>query len=67
MNEKKTSWNGEEVEILTVDYEPGRPAQPERWNARLRTRKAMLNYIESAERYWSDKEGFGSEKRKNPA
>lgn len=67
MSEKKKSWNGETVDVLTVEYEKGRPDAAQRWAKKLGTRKEMLAYLDTAERYWSGTEGFGSEKRKNPA
>ena len=67
MSDSKKSWNGETVEVLSVVYEKGKPDAPQRWTKKLGTREEMLAYLETAERYWSDEEGFGSEKRKNPA
>lgn len=67
MDEKKKSWSGETVDVLTAEYEKGRPGAPQRWAKKLGTRKEMLAYLDTAERYWSGVEGFGSEKRKNPA
>ncbi len=63
----KKSHSGEEVEVLGADYKEGKPDQIDRWVAKLRTRKEMLAYLETADRYWYAKEGFGSEKRKDPA
>jgi hypothetical protein len=50
MGEKKRAWNGETVEVLTVEYEKGRPDAPQRWTKKLGTRKEMLAYLETAER-----------------
>lgn len=44
---------------------PGKPEKPLEW-LRFEDREDMLKYLRSAERYWFG-EGFGSEKRKNPA
>ena len=63
----KKSHSGEEVEVLAGDYEKGKPEKIDRWGDKLRNRKEMLAYLETAERYWYAKEVFGSEKRKNPA
>jgi len=72
MSDKKTtvtmeSWTGEKVEVLGADYEAGKPDQILRWEDKLGDRKQRLAYVETADRYWYAKEGFGSEKRKNPA
>ena len=64
---EKKSWTGEEVQVLDADYEKGKPNKIDRWTEKLTNRKDMLRYLESAERYWYAKEGYGSEKRKNPA
>jgi hypothetical protein len=61
------SWNGEKVEVLGADYEPGTPDGILRWEDKLADRKQRLAYVVTADRYWYAKEGFGSEKRKNPA
>lgn len=65
--EKKKCWSGETVEVLSCQYEAGKPEVIDNWTAKLRTRKEMLAYLDTAERYWYAKEGFGSEKRKTPA
>ena len=66
---KKKSHTGEEVEIPGETYEEGRPEPGEKisWRDKLGNREQRLAYIKSAERYWYGEEGFGSEKRKNPA
>jgi hypothetical protein len=65
--EKKTPEKKEEVPKAA--YEPGRPeAKTEgRWRQKVGDRKEKLKYLQTAERYFYAKEGFGSEKRKNPA
>lgn len=62
-----TNWEGKKVKVLGETFEPGMPSQPDRWENKLRNREEMLKYIVSCERYFYGKEGFGSEKRKNPA
>ena len=64
---KVKSHTGDEVEILGPTYEPGKPAVPDRWRAKMGTREQMLGYLETGERYWFSDEGYGSEKRKTPA
>ena len=64
---KKTQFNGQEVEVLGATYEAGAPALPGAWRKKLENRKEMLAYLKTAERYWYASEGFGSEKRRNPA
>jgi hypothetical protein len=65
--QQKKAWSGETVEVLGERYEAGKPRCIDRWTAKLRSRKEMLAYLDTAERYWTAKEGFGSEKRKTPA
>lgn len=72
MDERKKTvtlpcWNGQNVEVLGPDYEAGRPEQILRWEDKLADRKQRLAYLLTADRYWYATEGFGSEKRKNPA
>jgi hypothetical protein len=59
----------EKVEVLGPTYEPGHPESKTegRWRQKLGSRKEKLKYLQTAERYWYAKEGYGSEKRKNPA
>ncbi len=47
-------------------YKPGKPDKPLNWIKKLQDRTEMLKYLRNAERYWFG-EGFGSEKRKEPA
>jgi hypothetical protein len=67
--EKKSAPGRNEVEVLGATYEPGKPgAQTEgRWRQKMGSRQDKLKYLQTAERYFYAKEGFGSEKRKNPA
>lgn len=64
---KKRSHTGEEVEILGPTYEEGKPASPDRWRGKLKSRQEMLKYLRTGERYWFSKEWYGSEKRRTPA
>jgi hypothetical protein len=59
----------EQKEAQVETYEPGKPEDKEagRWRQKLSTRQEKLKYLQTAERYWYAKEGFGSEKRKTPA
>jgi hypothetical protein len=67
--EKKSAPGRKEVEVLGATFEEGKPEGEDvgRWRQKLGSREEKLRYLESAERYWYSKEGFGSEKRKNPA
>lgn len=60
-------WNGDKVQVIGPNYVEGRPEQITRWEDKLRDRKQRLAYLMTADRYWYAPEGFGSEKRKNPA
>lgn len=66
---RKNAPGREKVEVLGATYEPGKPeAKNEgRWRQKLGSRKEKLKYLQTAERYWYSKEGYGSEKRKTPA
>jgi hypothetical protein len=64
---KAERFDGTVVEVLGETFEAGQPAGPDAWRGKLRDRKEMLAYLRTADRYWLVKEGFGSEKRKNPA
>ncbi len=67
--EKKSAPGRDEIEVLGATYEPGKPAAKTegRWRQKMGSRQDKLKYLQTAERYWYAKEGFGSEKRKNPA
>ncbi len=65
--ESKKSHTGEDVEVLAASYEDGKPEVIDRWMDKMRDRKEMIDYLKTADRYWHAEEGFGSEKRKNPA
>ena len=64
---ERTRFDGKKVKILGETYEEGKPEAPCRWRDKLKEREEMLKYLDTAERYWSDKEAYGSEKRKKPA
>jgi len=59
----------EKVEVLGETFEEGMPQGEEqgRWRQKLEGREEKLRYLQNGERYWYGTEGFGSEKRKNPA
>ena len=67
--EEKTSFSGDKVKILGTTYEAGEPEGETDgiWRNKLDSREEKLAYLHSCERYWYGEEGFGSEKRKNPA
>jgi hypothetical protein len=67
--EKKKAPGWGDVEVLGETYEEGRPEGEEagKWRQKLASREEKLKYLENGERYWYGEEGFGSEKRKNPA
>jgi hypothetical protein len=67
--EEKKSFSGENVKVLGETYEAGEPVGEGVgiWRNGLKSRAEMLSYLRSCERYWYGEEGFGSEKRKNPA
>ncbi len=67
--EKKSAPNRKEVEVLGATFEKGTPESEEmgQWRQKMASRQAQLKYLESAERYWHSAEGYGSEKRENPA
>ena len=65
--EEKDMFDGKKVKIVGLNVEPGKPTEPGHWRDRFPTRKEMLKYLNTSERYWSKDGGFGSEKRKTPA
>jgi hypothetical protein len=64
---EKEAFDGSKVKILGETYEPGKPEQPGIWRNKFQNRDEMLKYLSYGERYWSEGEGYGSEKRKTPA
>ncbi|MFH1032182.1 MAG: hypothetical protein V1767_06440 [Chloroflexota bacterium] len=67
--EKKKAPEWGEIDVLGETYEKGKPEGEEvgRWRQKLASREEKIKYLQNGERYWYGKEGFGSEKRKNPA
>jgi hypothetical protein len=67
--EKVKAPNRDSVELLGATYEPGEPQgeQMGRWRQKFSSREERLKYLQNGERYFYGKEGYGSEKRKNPA
>ena len=67
--EKKSAPGRDEVEVLGETFEEGKPEGEDtgKWRQKLEGREDKLKYLQEGERYWYGKEGFGSEKRKNPA
>lgn len=67
--EKKKAPGRNEVEVLGATYEEGKPEGEDmgRWRQKLESREEKLKYLRTGERYFYSQEGFGSEKRKNPA
>jgi hypothetical protein len=63
--------NREEVEILGATFEAGAPVGEDmgKWNHKFSSRAENLRYLQTAQRYFYSpaNEGFGSERRKNPA
>ena len=66
---KKKAPVKKEVEVLGETFEKGRPEGEElgRWRQKLESREEKLRYLQTGERYWFDKDWYGSERRKNPA
>ncbi len=67
--EKKNAPGREEVKVLGVTFEEGKPEGEElgKWRQKLVSRQEKLKYLQTGERYWYGKDWYGSEKRKNPA
>ncbi|MFC1984106.1 hypothetical protein ACFLVO_03750 [Chloroflexota bacterium] len=67
--EKKSTQGREEVEVLGVTFEKGKPEGEElgKWRQKLVSRQDKLKYLQSGERYWYGQDWYGSEKRKYPA
>ncbi len=64
---EKEGFDGKKVKILGGNYEAGVPNERVEWRKKLKSRQEMLMYLKTGERYWYSDEGYGSEKRKNPA
>jgi hypothetical protein len=67
--EKVKAPGRDQVELLTETYEKGQPEGEEagKWRQKLASRAEKLKYLQNGERYFYGKDGYGSEKRKNPA
>jgi hypothetical protein len=69
--QKKKAPGREDVEVLGSTFEEGKPAGADmgKWRQKLASRPEKLKYLQTGERYFygPSGEGFGSEKRKNPA
>ena len=67
--EEKSAPGREKVEVLGETFEEGKPEGEElgKWRYKLERREEKLKYLQNGERYWYAEEGYGSEKRKNPA
>lgn len=61
--------NRDVVELLGATFETGIPEGEEmgRWRQKFDSREERIKYLQNGERYFYGSEGFGSEKRKNPA
>ncbi len=64
---EKASFDGKKVKVLGPTFEKGQPDKAENWRQKLKNREEKLNYLKTGERYWFNKDWFGSEKRKTPA
>ncbi len=67
--EKKKAPGRNEVEVLGETFEAGIPEGTDagKWRQKLESRREKLKYLETGERYYYSKEGYGSERRRNPA
>ena len=54
-------------EVVDDAFDPGKPAGPDRWRAKLRSRGEMLRYLRTGERYWYSGDWYGSERRRTKA
>ena len=67
--EKKSAPGRKEVEVLGATFEEGKPEGQDagKWRQKLGTRQEKLKYLQTAERYWYEKEWLWVEKRKTLA
>lgn len=71
--EEKERFDGKKVKILIPVYGPSPDEGAYQWRKNISLvnigdeSTPIKRYLTSAERYFYSKEGFGSEKRKNPA
>ena len=71
--EEKERFDGQKVKILLPTYAQGTDQDQYQWRKNINfvnigeAASPVKKYLTTAERYFYSKEGFGSEKRKNPA
>jgi hypothetical protein len=71
--EEKERFDGQKVKILIPTYAEGADEDRYLWRKNIESvnvgeqAEPIKKYLTTAERYFCAKEGFGSEKRKNPA
>lgn len=67
--EKVKAPGRDQVELLKETYERGKPEGEGmgKWRQKLASREEKIKYLRNGERYFYSEEGYGSEKRKNPA
>jgi hypothetical protein len=71
--EERERFDGQKVKILMPTYAPSPDEDTYTWRKNIayvnvgEETKPVNRYLTSAERYFYAEEGFGSEKRKNPA
>jgi hypothetical protein len=71
--EEKERFDGQKVKILMPNYAEGTDQDSYHWRKNIdsvnigEASSPVRRYLTTAERYFYSKEGFGSEKRKNPA
>jgi hypothetical protein len=63
----KELFNGREAEIPGETDRPRIRAEKGQWRNKLTSRKEMLKYLQSGERYWYSDDWYGSERRKSKA
>lgn len=66
----KDRFDGTKVEVLGETYDPGSPAEGDKynWSERIGSdRGELIKFLQTGLRYWYSNDWFGSEKRKNPA
>ncbi len=71
--EEKERFDGQKVKILLPTYAEGTDEDRSHWRKNINFvnigegSRPVKKYLTTAERYFYSTEGFGSEKRKNPA
>lgn len=66
---EKTDFAGKKVKVLGETFDSGSPecvgcGKDLGWRSHFKTREEKIKYLKAAERYWYNKEWFGSERRK---